>query len=60
MSIGSGITCAGGSATVTASAGHKRNFYKTQYIATTRSMPTRRDYCSGSYDTSSRSESSSR
>ena len=60
ISIGSGITCAGGSATVSASAGHTRNFYKTRYIATIRYMPTRRDYCSGSYDTSSRSESSSR
>lgn len=59
-SIGSGITAGGGSATVSASAGHTRNFYKTRNIAIVRSIPTRRDYTSGSYDTSSRSESSSK
>ena len=59
-SIGSGITAAGGSATITASAGHTRNFYKSRDIATYRTMPIRRDFTSGSYDTSSRSESSSR
>lgn len=58
--IGSGITAAGGSAPIGASAGHTRNFYKSRNIATIRYMPTRRNYTSGEYDTSSRSETSAR
>ena len=59
-SIGSGITAGASSATISASAGHTRNFYKSRNIATIRYMPTRRNYTSGDYDVSSRSETSAR